>query len=184
MRAFLALEIPKDIVSYLGVVVDRLAKRTEGVRWVRNEGIHVTIKFLGEVEEKMPGTMYTVLEPIGRRYTPVNARLGQLGAFPSTRSARVIVVKLSEGIERIQAIFADVEDGLETIHVTRESRGLVPHITLGRRRIPRPFPNGDPMPIEEKGFTIENLVLFKSTLAPGGAIYTPIWKIALGGEKR
>jgi RNA 2',3'-cyclic 3'-phosphodiesterase len=184
MRSFLALEIPQDIVAYLGSVADRLAKRTEGVKWVRNEGIHITVKFLGEIEEAMAERVRDVLAPVGRRYAPIQARLGQLGAFPSSKSARVIVVKLKEGIESTQAIFADVEEGLERIHVEREKRELVPHITLGRRRIPKPFPNGDPMPIEEKAFVIENLVLVKSTLTPGGAIYTPIWKIKLGGEER
>jgi RNA 2',3'-cyclic 3'-phosphodiesterase len=184
MRSFLALELPQDIVSYLGTVAGRLAKRTEGVRWVRNEGIHITVKFLGEIEESMAGMMHEVLAPIGDRYTPVEARLGQLGAFPSMRSARVIVVKLSAGAQEIESIFSDVEEGLEGIHVEREKRGLVPHITLGRRRTPKAFPDGDPPPIEEKDFFIENLVLFKSTLTPGGAMYDPIWKIKLGGEDR
>lgn len=184
MRSFLALELPPDIVSYLGTVAARLAKRTEGVRWVRNEGIHITVKFLGEIEEETAQTMHEVLAPLGSRHAPVKARLGQLDAFPSTRSARVIVVKLKEGTEETKAIFSDVEDGLESMRVEREKRGLVPHITLGRRRTPRSFPNGDPMPIEEREFLIENLVLFKSTLTPGGAIYTPIWKIKLGGEDR
>jgi 2'-5' RNA ligase len=67
--------------------------------------------------------------------------------------------------------------------VAREKRALTPHITLGRRRMPKPFPNGDPMPIEERGFLIEQIVLYKSTLTPGGAIYVPIWKITLGGEE-
>jgi RNA 2',3'-cyclic 3'-phosphodiesterase len=184
MRSFLALEIPADIVAYLGTVADRLAKRTEGIRWVRNEGIHITVKFLGEIEEETAGMMHGVLAPLGGRYEPVSARLGQLGAFPSMRSARVVVVKLSKGAEEIEAIFSEVEERLEAIHVEREKRGLVPHITLGRRRTPKAFPNGDPMPIEEKEFLVESLVLFKSTLTPGGAIYAPIWKIKLGGEDR
>ncbi len=181
MRSFLALEIPRDIVAYLRAVTDRLAKRTSDVRWVQNEGIHITVKFLGEIEEPMAPVLREALAPIGARYAPIAARLGQLDAFPTPLRARVIVIKLKEGIEAIQAIFADVEEGLESIHVEREKRGLVPHITLGRRRIPKPFPNGDPMPIEEKAFVIDDLVLFKSTLTPGGAIYTPIWKIRLGG---
>ena len=59
------------------------------------------------------------------------------------------------------------------LDVEREKRGLTPHITLGRRRTPKPFPNGDPLPIEEREFLIEQLVLYKSTLTPGGAIYAP-----------
>jgi RNA 2',3'-cyclic 3'-phosphodiesterase len=184
VRSFLALEIPADTVAYVKGIIDRLAKRTEGVRWVKNDGIHVTIKFLGEIEEAMAETIKEVLGPVGGRYAPVKARLGQLDAFPSMRSARVIIVKLKEGVEKIQVIFSDIEEGLEGIHVEREKRGLVPHITLGRSRIPKAFPNGDPTPIEEREFLIENLVLFKSTLTPGGAIYAPIWKIKLGGEDR
>ncbi len=184
MRAFFALEIPKEIVAYLGTVTDRLARRMEGVRWVRNEGIHITVKFLGEIGLEMEGMMREVLAPLAGRHTPVEARLGQLSAFPSIRSARVIVVKLSKGAEEIQAIFSEVEEGLEGMRVEREKRGFVPHITLGRRRTPKAFPNGDSLPIEEKGFLVENLVLFKSTLTPGGAIYAPIWKIKLGGEDR
>ena len=96
----------------------------------------------------------------------------------------MIVVKLKEGVEQSQAIFEEVEERLAALDVEREKRALTPHITLGRRRTPKPFPNGDPMPIEEREFLIEQLVLYKSTLTPGGAIYAPIWKIKLGGEDR
>jgi 2'-5' RNA ligase len=182
MRAFLALTIPADIVAYLKEVTGRLEKRTEGVRWVRDEGIHITVKFLGEIEESMAEVMRSALTPVGAAFEPFRARLGGLDAFPTRRSARVIVVRLKEGIEPSQAIFEEVEERLAALDVEREKRRLVPHITLGRRRIPKPFPNGDPMPIEEREFLIEQLVLYKSTLTPSGAIYAPVWKIKLGGE--
>lgn len=184
MRAFLALEIPEEIVAYLKTCIDRLARRTADVRWVRNEGIHITVKFLGEIEESLPDRLLDVLGPIGGLFDPIDARLGPLDAFPSTRSARVIVVRLKEGAEQMKAVFFDVEERLAGIDVEKEKRGFTPHITLGRRRIPKPFPDGDPMPVEEKRFVVENLVLFKSTLTPGGAIYAPIWKIKLGGKDR
>jgi 2'-5' RNA ligase len=182
MRTFLALPVPADIVAYLREVIGRLERRTEGVRWVKDEGIHITVKFLGEIEEPMAERMRSALTPIGALFEPFQARLGGLDAFPTRRSARVIVVKLKEGIEPGQAIFEEIEERLAGIDIERERRKLVPHLTLGRRRIPKPFPNGDPMPIEEKEFLIEQLVLYKSTLTPGGAIYAPIWKIKLGGE--
>jgi 2'-5' RNA ligase len=182
MRTFLALPIPADIIAYLGEVTGRLERRTEGVRWARGEGIHITVKFLGEIEEPMAERMREALAPIGSAFGPFRARLGGLDAFPSSMRARVIVVKLKEGSEQSQAIFEEVEERLAAIDVEREKRKLVPHLTLGRRRIPKPFPNGDPMAIEEKEFIIEELVLYKSTLTPGGAIYAPVWKIKLGGE--
>lgn len=183
MRTFLALDVPGDIAAYLRGVVDRLAKRTEGVRWVRDEGIHITVKFLGEVEESMVARTHAALAPIGKRFAPVAACLGALDAFPSKRSARVIVVKLKEGVGQSQAIFAEIEDRLAGLDIERDKRGLVPHITLGRRRIPKAFLDGDPPPIEGKAFLIEHLVLYSSRLTPGGAVYAPIWKIKLEAEE-
>ena len=183
MRAFLAFDIPPDIVGYLKSIVDRLARRIDGVKWVRNEGIHITVKFLGEIDDDFVPTINDVLQPIGDRYASISARLGQLDAFPNKRNARVIVVKLSQGAEGMGAVFSDVEERLETLRVVREKRELVPHVTLGRRREPKSFPNGDLPPIEEKNFTVEDLVLYKSTLTPGGAIYAPMWKIKLGGAR-
>jgi RNA 2',3'-cyclic 3'-phosphodiesterase len=184
MRAFLALDIPAPVIGYLTGVIERLAKRTEGVKWARSEGIHITVKFLGEIEEVLAERMREALSPLATRFEPFTTRLDGLDAFPSRRSARVVVVKLKEGNEQIQTIFSEVEDRLAELDVEREKRGLVPHITLGRRRIPKPFPNGDPMPLEEKEFAIEHLVLYRSVLMPGGAVYTPLWKVKFGGEKK
>lgn len=184
MRTFLALEIPPEIAGYLRTVIEGLAKRTEGVKWVRDEGIHITVKFLGEIEEVMTEPMREALAAIGEHLEPFTASLDRVDAFPSKRSARVIIVRLKEGVGQIQDIFSEVEDRLAKMDIERENRALTPHLTLGRRRVPKPFPDGDPPPIEERRFTVENLVLFKSVLTPGGAIYTPIWKIKLGGEKR
>ena len=117
MRAFLALEVPGDIVAYLTGVIERLAKRTEGVRWVRREGIHITVKFLGEIEEAASDRMRDALSSMGERFEPVAARLGGLDAFPSRRSARVIVVKLKEGAYEMQAIFSEMEDRLASMNV-------------------------------------------------------------------
>jgi RNA 2',3'-cyclic 3'-phosphodiesterase len=184
MRAFLAFDIPADVTDYLNAIVDRLARRIDGVKWVRNEGIHITVKFLGDIDDDFGPTMKDALQSIGAQHAPISARLGQLDAFPNRRSGRVIVVKLSQGGEDIRSVFSEVEQKLEALQVAREKRELVPHITLGRRRVPKSFPNGDLLPVEEKTFAVEDLVLYKSTLTPGGAIYAPIWKIKLGGEVR
>ena len=84
----------------------------------------------------------------------------------------------------MEAIFSEIEERLAAMDVEREKRGFVAHITLGRRRVPAPFPDGDSPPIEERAFLVDHLVLFRSTLNPAGAIYEPIWKIRLGGEER
>ena len=79
-------------------------------------------------------------------------------------------------------VFEEVEKGLIGFDFEREERAFTPHITLGRMRTPAPFPNGDVPALEGMEFPVDALVLFKSTLTPAGALYTPIWKIKLGGE--
>lgn len=183
MRMFLAFEMPAPIIDYLGGVVDRLARRVEGVRWVKNEGIHITVKFLGEVAESKIAIMYEALKPLGEMCGPIPSALDKMDAFPNKKRARIIVVTLNQGVEAMQTIFAEVEERLDAVvDMEREERAYLPHLTLGRRKAPKPFPNGDVPDIQSKEFVVEHLVLFKSTLTSGGAIYTPLWKIKLGGK--
>lgn len=183
MRMFLAFEMPAPIVDYLTKVMDGLARRVEGVRWVKNEGIHITVKFLGEVAESKIAPMHEALELLGDMYAPIRTTLDRIDAFPNKRRARVIVVTLHQGVEAMQTIFSEVEERLDAVmEIEREERAYLPHLTLGRRKVPKPFPNGDVPDIQRKEFMVEHLVLFKSTLTSGGAIYTPLWKIKLGGQ--
>jgi RNA 2',3'-cyclic 3'-phosphodiesterase len=184
MRMFFAFEIPAPIVEYLSGVTEGLARRVDGIRWVKNDGIHITVKFLGEVAESKIAPMHEALKPAGEIYAPIPACLDKIDAFPNKRRARVIVVTLSQGVETMQTIFSQVEERLDALmEIEREERAFLPHITLGRRKVPKPFPNGDVPDIQRKEFMVEHLVLFKSTLTPGGAIYAPLWKIKLGGQE-
>jgi RNA 2',3'-cyclic 3'-phosphodiesterase len=182
MRSFLALEVPAPVADYLRGVIEKLSKRTQGVKWVKEDAIHVTLKFLGEIEEVQAGKIYDALASLGSRFAPVVVSLKELDAFPSRRRARVVIVRLNKGIEDMKAIFEEVEEGLTGFDFEREEREYTPHITLGRMRTPAPFPNGDLPAIEGMEFPVDALVLFKSTLTPAGALYSPIWKIKLGGE--
>lgn len=183
MRMFLAFEMPHPVIDYLSSVIESLAKRVDGVRWVKDGGIHITTKFLGEVEESKITAMHEALKPLGQIYTPIPTALDKIDAFPNKRRARVIVVTLGQGVEAMQTIFSEVEERLDAImEIEREERAYLPHITLGRQKVPKPFPNGDVPDIQRKEFMVEHLVLFKSTLTSGGAIYNPLWKIKLGGQ--
>ena len=95
----------------------------------------------------------------------------------------MVVVKLGKGEGQMKALFREVEERLGGFDFQREAREFTAHVTLGRMRTPAPFPNGDVPAVEEMEFPVEALVLFKSTLTPAGALYTPIWEIKLGGEK-
>ena len=181
MRAFLAIEIPRDLRKYLEKVIAGMAARLKGVRWVREEGLHITLKFLGEIDQDLTGRIRDNIAAIGSDYSPFTASIKGIDAFPGKKRARVVVAGLEEGAETIKRIFADVEKGLLELNMEPEAREYTPHITLGRARIPLPLPDRDIVPLEKKRFPVERVVLFESTLTREGAIYTPRWDIKLGG---
>jgi RNA 2',3'-cyclic 3'-phosphodiesterase len=183
MRSFLALDVSDAVIDYLSGVTERLAKMTPGVKWVKREGIHVTLKFFGEIEEAMAQKIHEALLPVGSQFSPFVVSLKQLDAFPSKRRARVVIVRLHKGFETMQAVYEEVEERLTQFDFEREKRAFTPHLTLGRMRDPAPFPNGDVPAIQGMEFKIEEMVLYKSTLTPAGALYAPIWKIKLGGDE-
>ncbi len=181
MRAFLAFEVPQDIVDYLGGVIGGMRRIVDDVRWVRPEAIHITLKFFGEIEEQRVSEMRGLLAPGVEAYPPIRADLLSVDAFPTKARARVIIVRLGRGVKEIRQVFETVEEGLGKMGIERETRDFTPHLTLGRRRVPAPF-RGDPPLVEKRAFDIDGLVLFKSTLMPSGAVYAPQWKITLGGK--
>jgi RNA 2',3'-cyclic 3'-phosphodiesterase len=183
MRAFLAFSIPEEIKSYLQEVVTTMSRRTDGVKWVGKNGQHITLKFFDEIEESKAQAIREVLEGIEERYAPVSTNLGRVGAFPTERRARVIVVALQNGVDKIQRIFNDIENSLSTLDIEKETREFTPHITLGRRRVPAPLLERDVVTVEQKAVVLDSLVLYRSTLTKEGAQYDKVWEIKLRGEE-
>lgn len=179
MRAFLALELPGDIKEYLSTVTGVMSQRISWVKWVKAEGLHVTLKFFGEIEEKKAQEIEEVLQGINRQYAAMPVRLKEISAFPNLMRPRVIVVAFQEGVDNVKAIFHDIESRLITTGFEKEKRDFTPHVTLGRVKSSLPLLKRDIIPLEEKSFLLYNLVFYKSTLTKEGALYTPINEIKL-----
>jgi 2'-5' RNA ligase len=88
-----------------------------------------------------------------------------------------------KGVDIAKAIFHDIEDTLLTLGIEVEKRDFTPHITLGRKKEPTPLLERDIPDLDEMSFVIDRLVLFRSTLTPQGAIYSPVWEIEFKAEK-
>jgi len=182
MRAFLAFEISAPVKEYLQGVIRGMASRITGVKWVKTDGQHITLKFFSEIEETMANNMKERLARIETMYVPFEATTKGVDAFPNKRRARVIVVNLEKGVDIAKAIFHDIEDALSTLGIEEEKRDFTPHITLGRRKEPAPLLERDIPGLDEMSFIVDRLVLFRSTLTQQGAIYTSVWEIGFKGE--
>jgi RNA 2',3'-cyclic 3'-phosphodiesterase len=182
MRAFLALEIPEEVKAYLETTVQTMKSRVQGVKWVGREGQHITLKFFGEIQESLVREIHALLAPIGNRHDAFTGALKEVTAFPSRRRARVIVVALEKGVDNLLRIFHDIEDSLSTIGIQKEERDFIPHVTLGRRKVPGPVLDRDIPELEPRTFSLDRIILFQSRLTREGAVYAPQWDIILGGK--
>ncbi len=176
MRAFIALPVAADIQRVLGEACRKLAAAGGmGMRWVPPQQIHLTLKFLGDIDDDAAPAVSERLSGVAGRFSPWSARLHGLGAFPNPSSPRVVWAGVDdEG--RSAAVQAEVEDALARIAIAKESRPFAPHLTLGRRRPGGAFRRETlrEVSIDPAEFTIDRLVLFQSTLTPSGAVHREV----------
>jgi RNA 2',3'-cyclic 3'-phosphodiesterase len=179
MRVFLAMEPPGAIKEYLMTVTKTMSQRVSGVKWVKAEGLHVTLKFFGETGEKEVQEIEEALQGINKKYLAMPLQLKEINAFPDLMRPRVIVVTFQEGVDNVKTIFHDIENRLLAVGIQKEKRGFAPHITIGRVKDTAPLLKRNLLPLEEKRFILDNLVLYQSTLTREGALYTPLKEIKL-----
>lgn len=188
MRSFIAIELPDAVKSSLSTTQEEMKKCGADIRWVRPEGIHLTLKFLGNIEEKDVVSIIEVLKGTCENYTVFNLNISGLGFFPNNRSPRVIWVGIKDS-ESVSVLQTDIEEGLSSLGFERENRKYSPHLTLGRFRSSRgkQILINQIEAIKNKKFgaiKVGSVSLMKSELNPKGAKYTRVAEILLKDSNR
>lgn len=191
IRSFVAVELPSALRAQLAQVSRQLASSIprEAVRWVRPEGIHLTLKFLGDVSPgQLPAIQGLAAKAAGRAQACVCTVRG-LGCFPDPRRPRVIWVGVEEPTGSLAALQQALEQGLAELGFAREGRAFNPHLTLGRVRPEAGSAAAQiRLAIEAAGeveldrVEARSICLVRSDLRPGGAVYTRMGEFVLGGE--
>lgn len=175
MRLFVALELTDEVHAALRELVVRLEPAGADLRWVRREGMHLTLKFVGEMPDAKLPLLQEALARV-RSAAPVEMKFRGLGYFPHERRPRVVWVGV-EASANLPELAAEVEAVLEPLGVARENRPYAPHLTLGRfktlNRLARLQEEIARLPSTEFGrVETAEFVLFQSRLSPRGAEYT------------
>jgi RNA 2',3'-cyclic 3'-phosphodiesterase len=181
-RTFIALMIPSDWTDYLGAISRDLASKMRGLSWVRPENLHITLRFLGDLDDAgVQRVCDLVIRETGEAVAP-HARLGPIGAFPNLNRPRVVWVGLAEGAEAVSAIARAVNDALGRGGFGEPEKPFRPHLTLARVResarglealrdaVLSPAPHAAPL---------ERICVMKSELHPAGARYTALTEARL-----
>jgi 2'-5' RNA ligase len=183
MRLFAAVPVPDPA---RGQILGLLAHLREGgwpVRWVHDEGLHMTLKFFGEVAPERLDVIAEALRYAAAGAGPLALRLGNLGAFPSRSRPRILWVGL-EAPPSLELLQDRIERGCEAIGFPPEGAPFQPHVTLGRVREGQRLPVGgldDHAEIFERvPFVAQELVLYESLLTTGGPRYESRLTLDLG----
>ncbi len=187
LRAFFAVELGDGARRAAASRIEALRRAPGGdeVRWVRPEALHMTLRFLGDVERDR---LRELVAEVAERVAPVapfSLALGSVRGFPSRRRPRVVVLEV-EPAEPLDRLAAAVERGVVAAGFPPEERSFRAHLTLGRLR-GRGFDNfpdavTDPVTGEGEVFQVAETVLFQSRLHRDGAQYTPLERMPLEGS--
>ena len=180
MRVFFGIGLPPQIHKQVKRFADSLKPQLPRMKWVEEENLHVTLRFVGEVDEaRIPGISSAASQAASSSHR-FDVVLGELGAFPNPRRARVFWWGLAQGAEESTALFKALEDNLVNRGFDKEKRRYHPHITLARLRYPAGLPLEEFSPPTGFSFTADRFTLYQSTLTPQGPIYKILEDFKLG----
>ena len=183
MRTFIAISIPKNIKDKIGIYEEPLKKQKVKISWVKPENIHITLKFLGEVEENKIPEIYEALKKCVSNKNPFEIEVIGTGGFPNLSRPRVIWVGLKKGSEELKILAKSIDNELEKLGFQKEKRGFSPHLTIGRVKsiynIDKFVKKMNSIEFKGETFTAEEVSIMKSDLKPTGAVYTNLHTIKL-----
>jgi len=178
LRCFVALELPEGLRETIAAHFAREGRTLSGVRWVPAGNLHLTLKFLGELDAKRLPALEGALTEALLGHAPFSLALRGAGAFPSPERARVIWVGAGTGASEVSALAASVEAALTPLGFSPEERPFSPHLTVGRVKTP-PRDRGalrellDAVRDREWGeWVVSGAHLVRSELFPAGPIYS------------
>lgn len=180
IRSFLAVDPPREIIDAIGMIQDRLKKNIQGdIRWVRPQGIHLTLKFFGAISESDVANISLVVENTTSNIAPFTLGIKRVGAFPDVKRPRVLWLGMDGDVDTLIRLQKEVDAELQKYGFEKEDRTFRPHLTLARIKDPRGL-IGLAKIMEKRenyeagSFSAAGLNLFKSDLTPKGAVYTKL----------
>ncbi|MCX7995439.1 MAG: RNA 2',3'-cyclic phosphodiesterase [candidate division WOR-3 bacterium] len=171
MRTFIAVEIPEKYRRVIWKLIEEHKDKNLPVKWVEFENLHITLKFIGEIDEKKLDSIFSVLSEVSNKTKRFSISLKNIGCFPGIRNPRVLWIGIGEGAEELIRLALEIENSLVRLGIKKEEKKFHPHLTIGRVKTFCNVENFLNQSIQTDKFEINEFVLFKSTLTPSGPIY-------------
>lgn len=183
MRVFIAIPTPDRVAETIILEMAALRGAYPDLKWIGLNALHLTLNFLGEVDEKQLEHIRQVMDAAGRAQSPFRMKYHGLGTFPPRGRPRVLYVRVEEGRGECELVQRVLSAGLSRI-VELDRRRFTPHLTLARIKNSRKWPDVDREGTDISAeFAAERIVLFRSYLKPSGAEYEELYSVQLGRDK-
>lgn len=187
MRTFIAIDLLQETKDKLSRLQARLKKSGADVKWIAPMHMHLTLKFLGEIDEDKSIKIAGIIEDTAKKSQQFRLGLSSLSAFPKMESPRIIWVGVGKGNKEATELAQELEARTVKLGIPKEERPFSAHITIGRVSSPlnkeklvkalkeaENYFGG-----ESTAFAVTQITLFKSTLGSGGPIYEPLQEAKL-----
>jgi len=188
IRSFIAIELPEEVRRGLAKLRSELERAEHRfVKWVDSEGIHLTLKFLGNIPFRQVAEVTKAIEEAAQGIPPFHLEISGLGAFPNLKQPRVLWVGIGGEIDTLLRLQQNIDSALASLGFAKEERPFMPHLTLARIR-------QGASPMERRNFgelamsasfeasypiDAKAVSLMRSQLTPDGAIYTRLSMVGL-----
>ncbi len=190
-RLFIAISLPQQTLTFLKEMQRTVRQTLPNIRasWPKAESMHLTLKFLGDTPHDQEGAIQSAMLEASRQQNPFQLHAGGCGVFPSVKHPQVVWSGVKGETEALFALFSDLEMALlQNINISNEKRRFSPHFTLARikgRHPAEPFVKLIQRGQHHQGapFQCKAIHLFKSDLAPSGALHTRLFSAPLGTSK-
>ncbi len=184
LRAFIAIPLPPEVTDLAADLQTRLRSGGLKLRWVRLQGMHLTLKFLGDIPESLVGDLGRAMQRAGSGFGSVDLTTQGMGVFPGIRRPRVLWLGIGGETERLGQLHGRLDAELEQIGFARDKRPFRAHLTLARAKgVVNARLLLDAMQTRgqyaARPFQAQQMILYQSDLQPRGAVYTARAKVDL-----
>ncbi|HSG31686.1 MAG TPA: RNA 2',3'-cyclic phosphodiesterase [Thermodesulfobacteriota bacterium] len=169
MRIFIAAKLPDETIEHIEDYIDSISNRVSGVKWEKPEKLHITLKFLGNIDDNQLSAVNDVISESVSNICRINMTVSHFGAFPGLSRLKILYVGFDKS-QQITDLQSSIDKGLATIGFEREAREFIPHVTIAR--VKSRCKINPPLPIiEQKASEIERIAVVKSSLTSSGSEY-------------
>lgn len=187
VRTFVAILLDDSLRKSITEIIGKLSTSKAKVKWVEPENVHVTLKFLGDVEEERLPEVYAACERAAAGVGPINLEMRSIDCFPNRKNPRIVWLGVERGAEAVKRLQGRVESELAQIGFSADDKQFRAHLTIGRVKGKERLSMLGRLLDKEKNVLIgsmraEKVSVMKSKLLPSGPEYTELKAIPLSAE--